>query len=116
MVFPGFMPSGGIAGSYRSSVFSFFFSVFSFLKHLHAVFHLLLLLLICWPCFRAMVPLKKAGWVSSRLPNFGDSIYASVLIAVSETTHVSRQRLSGRVNSYPPQVQITNTLLFSIQV
>lgn len=63
-----------------------------------------------------MVPLKKAGGVSSRLPNSGVSIYASVLIAFSETTHVRRQRLSGRVNSYPPQVQITNTLLLSIQV
>ena len=63
-----------------------------------------------------MVPLKKAGGVSSRLPNSGDSIYASVLIAFNETTHVSRQRLSGRVNSYPPQVQITNKLLLSIQV
>jgi len=62
------------------------------------------------------VPLKKAGGVSSRLPNSGVSIYASVLIAFSETTHVRRQRLSGRVNSYPPQVQITNTLLLSIQV
>lgn len=63
-----------------------------------------------------MVPLKKAGWVSGRLPNSGDSTYASVLSAFSETTHVNRQRLSGHVNSYPPQVQVTNTLLLSIQV